>query len=89
MERSLIHLNQCRFYVISVYDNPTNGHQYLGIDTEEDLVPMCIKGTTCTFTKWCPMDEEFHKFHQILLSNDYHWDPSANIFNVSVMGEGR
>ena len=49
--------NKCRAYSISVFDNPTNIHQSLWIDTEEDFIPMVMKGSTCTFTTRCPMNE--------------------------------
>ena len=48
--------NQFIDYGISVCNNPTGGHQYIGIDIEEYFIPMWMKGTTCTFTTWCPTD---------------------------------
>ena len=48
---------------------------------------MGMKGTTCMFNTWCTTDQEFQNFRQILLSNEDHWDPPANIFQISVMEE--
>ena len=87
IQRSLINPNQFRSYGISVCNYPTGGNQYLVIDMEEYFVPIGMKVTTCTFTTRYHTDEEFQQFYQILLSNQYHWDPSAKIFHISVMQE--
>ena len=83
MERSLINIKQCRYYGISVCDNPMDGHQSLGIETEEGFISMGMKGTTFTFTTWCPTDDGYQQCHQILLSDKGNWDPYANIFHIS------
>ena len=87
MDRSFINPNQCRAYGISIYDDPTYGHIFLGIDMEDDFIPTGMKEKTCTFTTRCPIDEEFQQCHHIILSNEDHWDPSVNISHISVMEE--
>ena len=56
---------------------------------EEDFIPMVMKRSTCTFTTWCPMNEEFQQCCQIILSNEDHWDPSAKICHIAVTQEER
>ena len=85
MDRSLINPNQCRSYGISIYDDPTYGHLFLGKDMGEYFIPMGMKIKTCTFTTLCPTYEGFQQCHHFILSNENHWDPSTNISNISVM----
>ena len=79
--------NQCRAYCISACYDPTDGHWALGVDTEEDSIPMGMKETTCTFATWCTMDEEFQQCFQILFRDQDHWYSSTKIFQISVVEE--
>ena len=50
MAKTLINPNQCRDFVIPIYDEPTNQPRTLGI--EEDFnthIPMSMLGSTCGF----------------------------------------
>ena len=46
---------------------------------------MDTKSTTCKFTTWFPKNEEFQQCRQIILSNEYHWDPYAKFFHIPEM----
>ena len=63
------------------------GHRSLGIGTEEYFIHMGMKGTTCTFTITCSMDDIFQQCCQILLINENHWDPFGKKFHISMIGE--
>ena len=89
MDWSLINTKQCISYGISVCANPTDEHRSLGIDTEEDLITMGMKGTNYTFTTQCPIIEEFQQCLQILLRDKDNWDPSSKIFHISDMKEDK
>ena len=56
---------------------------------EEYFIPMVMKGSTCTFTMRCPMNEEFQQCLQIILSNRDHWDPSDKICHIALTEEER
>ena len=81
MEKSLIKPNQCQKFRIQICDDPTDLHRKLGIEALEDLfVPMTMEGSTCGLITHPNTDDQLHKCQNILLSDEFYWDSSENLF---------
>ena len=60
----------------------------MGIDASEDLlIPMTMKGSTCGVFTHPPTDDDINEFQNILPSDEFDWDPSNNLFEISSMEE--
>ena len=76
MEKSLINPNQCQQFGIQICDDPTDPHRKLGIEASEDLfTSMTMEGPTCGLVMHPPTDDELHECQNILLSDEFDWDP--------------
>ena len=88
MEKSMIKPNQCQNVGIQICDEPTNPHRKMVIETSEELfIPMKVEGSTCGIVMDPPIDKELHEYQNILLSDEFYWDPSNNLFEMSSMEE--
>ena len=88
MEKSLINPNQCRAFDVPICDDPTDPHRTLGISANETtFIPMHMEGSTCTFISRYPTDDEIQNCRRIELSDEFKWDPSKQIFQISSMQE--
>ena len=60
----------------------------MGIESSEDLfIPMTMEGSTCGIVTHPTTDNELHECQNILLSDEFDWDPSNNLFEISSMEE--
>ena len=76
MEKSLINPNQCQKFGVLIYDDPTNPHRNLVIEASEDLfIPMTMEVSTWGIVTHVPIDDELHECQNILLSDEFDWDP--------------
>ena len=76
IEKSLINPNQCRKFGNKICNDPTDTHRKLVIEASEDLsVPMTMEGSTCGIITHPPTDNDLHKCQNILLSDEFDWDP--------------
>ena len=88
MKKSLINPNQCRAFDVPVCDDPTDPHRTLGISANETtFIPMDMEGSSCTFLSRYPTDDEIQTCRRIELSDEFKWDPSKKIFQISSMEE--
>ena len=88
MEESLINPIQFLMFGIQICDDPTDPNRKLVIESSEDLViPMTIKVSTCGLVTHPPTYNELHECHNILLSDEFYCDPSKNLFEISSMEE--
>ena len=88
-DKSLINPNQCRAFGVSLCDDPSDPHRDLGIyDRDSGLFfPMTMQGSFCTLLTRCPTLDELEHCRHVILSDEHHWDPSADPFgNVSSVG---
>ena len=88
-DKSLINPNQCRAFGVSLCDDPSDPHRDLGIyDSDSGLFfPMTMQGSFCTLLTRCPTLDELEHCRHVILSDEHHWDPSADPFgNVSSVG---
>ena len=69
MEKSLINPNQFRKFGTKIYNEPTNPHRKLGIETSEDLfILMKMGGSLCCLVTRHPTDDELHECQK-----NSHW----------------
>ena len=88
MEKPLINPNQCQKFGIQICDDPTDPHRKLGIKASEDLfIPMTTEGSTCRLVTHPPNDNNIHECQKIFLSDEFYWDTSNNLFEMSSMEE--
>lgn len=90
MDKSLINPNQMRAYGIKICDDPIDEHRELGIvakdeSGKEEFIPLMMIGSTCTFDTRCPTEDEMQHCRHIFLSDQDSWDPSTEIFNISML----
>ena len=86
MEKSLINSYQCRAFGISLCDDPVDPHRPLGIQVDDTtFIPMEMVGSTYGFNMRYPMDEDLENCPHLEISDQFTWDPSKDIFNVSSM----
>ena len=84
--KSLIKPNQYRKFGIKIYDGPTDPHIKLVIEAPEDLlIPIAMERSTCGLIKHPPTDYDLHDNQWILLSDEFDWDPSNNLFEIYLM----
>ena len=84
--KSLINPNQCQKFGIQIFDDLTDPHSNLGIEVSEDLfIQMEIEVSTCGIITHAPIDDELHKRQRIILSDEFDWDPSNNLFEIYSM----
>ncbi len=77
MDRSLINPYQCRAYGIGLCDDPTDPNgRTLGIESEDENIPLTMKGTTCGLMSRYPTDIEMEERKHMVLSHEENWDPS-------------
>ena len=90
MDRSFINPNQCRSYVISLCDDPTDPHRPLGFQTNTSNILLFMEGTITTMSAHCPSLEELESCKYIYLSDQESWDPSnVNFKMMSTEEESR
>ena len=90
MDKTLLNPNQCRSFGIMICDDPTDPHRPLGIEIDnQNHIMMNMNGSTCGFITRCPTDDELNpnNCRQIVLSDELKWNPSDNIFQISMMEE--
>ena len=76
MKKLLINPNECQKFGIQICDDTTNTHRNMGIEASEDLfIPMTTEVSTSGFVTHPPTDDEFHECQNILLSDEFDWDP--------------
>ena len=81
MENLLINPDQCQTFGIQIRDDPTNPNWKLVIEATEDLfISMKMEVSTCMLVTHPPTDNELHEYRNILLSDEFDWDPSKNLF---------
>ena len=86
MEKSLINPYQCRYYGIQLCNDPTDPHRDLGIQANETtFIPLEMAGSICGLITRYPTNDEMENCRHIELSNPHHWDPSTNLFQISLM----
>ena len=86
MEKSLINPNQCQKFRIQICNDPTDPHRKLVIEASEDLlIPMAMEGSTLNIVLHPPTDNDIHDCQQVLLSDEFYWYPSNNLFKISSM----
>ena len=47
-----------------------------------------MKGSTCGIVTHPPTEDDNHKRQNIILSDEFDWDPSKNLFEMSSTEEG-
>ena len=58
------------------------------IESSEDVfIPMTMEGSTCGLVTHPPTDDKLHECKNILLSDEFDWYPSNNLFEISSMEE--
>ena len=78
MEKPLINPNQCRKFGIQICDDLTDTHRNLGVESPEDLfISMEMEGSTYGIVTHPPTDYELHECQNIILSDEFDWDPST------------
>ena len=88
MEKLLINPNQCQKFGIKICNDPTDPHMNLGIEASEDLfIPMKMEVSTCGIVTHPPNDDEIHDREDIILSDEFDWDPSNNLFEITSIEE--
>ena len=86
MEKSLINPNQCQEFGIKICTDPTEPHLKLGIEASEELfIPNKMVGSTRGLITHPPNDNELGECQSIILSGEFYWDPSNNLFEISSM----
>jgi len=77
MDHSLINPNQCRFFGIRVYDDPTDDNRKLGMELSENYsVPFTMRGTTCNFESRSPDTSELENCRTFQVSDANVWNPT-------------
>ena len=88
IEKSLINLNQFQKFGIQICNNPTDPHRKLVIQASEDLfISMKMEGSTSGLVTHLPTYEKNLECQNILLSDEFDWDPSNSLFEISSMEE--
>ena len=60
----------------------------LVIELSEDLfIPFPMEVSTCVIIAHPPTDDDLNKCQWILLSDDFYWDTSKNLFKIYSMEE--
>ena len=87
-EKLLIKPNQCRKLGIQICNDPTDPHRNLRIEALEDLsIPMKMEGSTFGIFMDPPTEDELHECQNIVLSDEFDWDTSKNLFEFFSMEE--
>ena len=86
MEKSQINPNQCRNFWIQKCNDLTDPHRNLVIQASEELfIPMAMEGSTFGIVMHPPTYNEFHECQNIILSDEFDWDQSNNLLEISSM----
>ena len=60
----------------------------MGIEASEDLfIPMKMEGSTYGLVTHPPTDENLRECKNIIPSDEFYWDLSKNLFEISSMEE--
>ena len=88
MEKSLINPNKCWKFGVQICDDPNNSHRKPGIESSEDLFILTkMEGSTCGTVTNTSTDNDIHECQNSLLSDEFGWCPSKNLFEMSSMEE--
>ena len=86
VEKSLINPNQFQKFDIKVCDDRTDPHSKLVIESSEDLfILMATETSTFGILTHPTTEYELHECQWILLSDEFNWDQSNNLFKFSSM----
>ena len=72
IKKTLINPNKYQYFVIPIYDDPTDQHRLLGIEEYFNThIPMLVVGFTCGFITWYPTYDGIETCRHINVSNGH------------------
>ena len=84
MEKLIINKNQCQKFGIQICDYVTDSHRKLVTEAYGGIfIPMKTEGYTCVIIINTHTENGIHELQHILLSDEFYWDPSNKLFEIS------